>query len=167
MLQILQKYSRDHYSNFWRFEKWWKKTRSMNFSNISRRNRSLISCSNLKQNLVALVFQERWKRGKRREFKRLTVYKELSAKLVKHVWNWPCSDCSKSGEKKIIKSEKLMSKLKIMNPLHKLNTEMHLHGEYKLAMNLGKDKIKQEALIYWKSKINYTGNTTENSQSIF
>ena len=50
--------------------------------------------------------------------------------------------------KKIIKSEKLMSKLKIMNPLHKLNTEMHLNGEYELTMNLGKDKTKQEALVY-------------------
>ena len=54
-----------------------------------------------------------------------------------------------------------------MNPLHKLNTEMHLNGEYELTMNLGKDKTKQEALVYWKPKINYTGNTTENSQSIF
>ena len=60
-----------------------------------------------------------------------------------------------------------MSKLKIMNPLHKLNTEMHLNGEYELTMNLGKDKTKQGALVYWKPKINYTGNTTENSQSIF
>ena len=51
-------------------------------------------------------------------------------------------------KKKIIKSEKLMSKLKIMNPLHKLNTEMHLNGEYELTMNLGKDKTKQEALVY-------------------
>lgn len=41
-----------------------------------------------------------------------------------------------------------MSKLKIMNPLHKLNTKMHLNGEYELTMNLGKDKTKQEALVY-------------------
>lgn len=41
-----------------------------------------------------------------------------------------------------------MSKLKIMNPLHKLITEMHLNGEYELTMNLGKDKTKQEALVY-------------------
>ena len=35
-----------------------------------------------------------------------------------------------------------------MNPLHKLNIEMHLHGEYELALNLGKDKTKHEALVY-------------------
>lgn len=34
---------------------------------------------------------------------RLTVYEKLSAKLVKNVWNWQCSDCSKCGEKKLFK----------------------------------------------------------------